>query len=331
VSVTASSASGEAPPQYEDFYGFVQSPFTLAPDPRFLFLSESHATALQLLLQSIARNEGVIVLTGDVGTGKTTICRSVIERLDTKAFTSLLLNPFLSVEELLLEILIDLGVVSRDAVRNGRIGSATKEDLVNTLREFLMSLAPIGGSGVLIIDEAQHLSPQVLDELRGLSNLRSHESQLLQIVLVGQTNLLDILASPEVNAIEQRISTRIALAHMRRPEIEAYIGHRLSVAHGSASVSFDSGALDVIHAASHGVPRVVNLLCDRSLMLGAGFGLRAITADVASEAASALGLRTPRTPARSWKEQLWRWAAVAAVVIALLAALLLLAPLSSPF
>jgi len=330
LSATVSPPSRETP-QYEDFYGFVQSPFTLAPDPRFLYLSPSHHAALQLLLQAINRKEGIVVLTGDIGTGKTTVCRSVLERLDMTCFTSLLLNPFLSVEELLREILLDFGVVSREAVRSGRIAAATKHDLVSTLHEFLVSLIPIGGSGVLIIDEAQHLSPQVLEELRVLSNLETNHSKLLQIVLVGQLNLLDVLASPAVKPLDQRISMRATLDPLTRPDVESYIGHRLSVAHGSSSITFDPAALEAIYVSSQGVPRVINLLCDRALMIGAGFGLRAIPADVVSEAAAALGLRTTRAKARAWKDRVWRWAGMTVAVIALIAALLLFAPLSNPF
>src|ERR687891_2944277 len=124
---------------YEEFYGFVQSPFTLAPDPRFLYRSESHDEAITLLLQAIRRKEGFIVLTGDIGTGKTTICRALIEQLDASTFTSLILNPLLSVEELLQEMLRDFGVVSRDAVRSGRLAAATKHELLSTLNDFLLS------------------------------------------------------------------------------------------------------------------------------------------------------------------------------------------------
>jgi general secretion pathway protein A len=306
LSATVSPPSRETP-QYEEFYGFVQSPFTLAPDPRFLYLSSSHDAALQLLLQAINRKEGIVVLAGDIGTGKTTVCRSVLERLDMTCFTSLLLNPFLSVEELLREILLDFGVVSREAVRSGRIGAATKHDLVSTLHEFLVSLIPIGGSGVLIIDEAQHLSPPVLEELRVLSNLETNHQKLLQIVLVGQLNLLDVLKSPQVKQLDQRISMRAILHALTRKDVEAYIAHRLSVAHGSSSITFDDGALDVIYTTSKGIPRVINLLCDRSLMIGASFGLRSIPADVVSEAAAALGLRRARAKASAWTERLWRW------------------------
>ncbi len=330
MSATVSTPSRETP-QYEEFYGFVQSPFTLAPDPRFLYLSPSHEAAMQLLLQAIDRKEGIVVLTGDIGTGKTTVCRSVLERLDMTCFTSLLLNPFLSVEELLREILLDFGVVSREAVRSGRISSASKHDLVSTLHEFLLSLTPIGGSGVLIIDEAQHLSPQVLEELRVLSNLETKHAKLLQIVLVGQLNLLDVLASPAVKQLDQRISMRATLSPLSRPEIEAYIGHRLSVAHGSSSIAFEAQALDAIYTASQGVPRVINLVCDRSLMIGARFGLRTITADVVVESAAALGLRTPRRRASTWRDRLWHGAGLAAALVALIAALLLFAPQLNPF
>ena len=151
---------------YEQYYGFVQPPFTLTPDPRFLYRSESHEEAITLLQQAIRRKEGFIVLTGDIGTGKTTSCRALLEQLDASVFTSLILNPFLSVEELLREVLLDFGVVSREGVRSGRIATASKHALISTLHEFLLSLMPIHGSAVLIIDEAQHLSMQVLEQIR---------------------------------------------------------------------------------------------------------------------------------------------------------------------
>ena len=216
-------------------------------------------------------------------------------------------------------------------MRSGRISAATKHDLVSTLHEFLVSLIPIGGSGVLIIDEAQHLSPGVLEELRVLSNLETSHTKLLQIVLVGQLHLLDILASPQAKQLDQRISMRATLSPLTRPDVEAYIGHRLSVAHGSSSIALESAAIDAIHAASRGVPRVINLLCDRSLMIGASHGLHTITADVVSEAAVALGVPTPRARSRGWSDRLWRWAAVAAAIVAVIAALLLFSPFSVAF
>ena len=311
--------------QYEEFYGFVQSPFTLAPDPRFLYPSPSHDEALHLLLNAIHRKEGIVVLTGDIGTGKTTVCRTVLERLDMTCFTSLVLNPFLSAEELLREVLLDFGVVSRDAVRSGRIAAATKHELVATLHEFLMSLTPIGGTGVLIIDEAQHLSPHVLEELRVLSNLETNDSKLLQIVLVGQLNLLTVLAAPEQRRLDQRISLRTVLSPLTRRDVAGYVGHRLSISHGSAAVAFDSAAMDLLHSTSVGVPRVINLLCDRALMFGARFGLRVITADIVAEAARALGL--PRTSRSAAWMQSPRWVAAAATALIVLGAIALIEPI----
>ena len=306
---------------YEEFYGFVQSPFTLAPDPRFFYLSESHDEAIRLLLQSIRRKEGFIVLTGDIGTGKTTLCRALLEQLDTTTFTSLILNPFLSVEELLREILLDFGVVSREAVRTGRIAGATKHELASTLHDFLRSLVPLRGSGVLIIDEAQHLSPQVLEEIRVLSNLETTESKLLQVVLVGQLNLLDVLADADMRQLDQRVSLRATLKPLTREEVDAYIAHRLSVARGSSSVGFDAEALDRVHAYSRGVPRVINLLCDRALMLGAETGRASISGELIDDAASGLALKRLGAPQRWWQRP-GPWAAIGVVVLLLVLAAL---------
>jgi general secretion pathway protein A len=316
--------------QYEEFYGFVQSPFTLAPDPRFLYLSPSHQDALHLLLQAINRKEGIIVLTGDIGTGKTTLCRTVLERLDMSSFTSLVLNPFLSVEELLREVLLDFGVVSREAVRSGRVAAATKHELVTALHEFLQSLTPIGGKGVLIIDEAQHLSSDVLEELRVLSNLETNQSKLLQIVLVGQLNLLTALDSAANRRFDQRVSLRAVLSPLTRSDVEGYIAHRLAISHGSSSVTFDGPALDQLHSARAGVPRFINLLCDRALMLGARFGLRIITADIITEAIQLLGIRVPAPSPREWLARWLRprlWVAFTVAALLVLSILTLVVPL----
>ncbi len=307
---------------YEEFYGFVQSPFTLTPDPRFFYASEPHDTAIRRLVQSIRRKEGFIVLTGDIGTGKTTLSRTLLEQVRPSALTAHILNPFLSVEELLRDILLDFGVVSREAVRTGRASFATKHELASTLHDFLLSLVPLRTTAVLVIDEAQHLSPAVLEELRVLSNLETDESKLLQIVLVGQLNLLDVLSAADMRQLEQRISLRATLQPLTRAEVEAYITHRLSVARGSWPVTFDLRAVDAVHAASGGVPRVINLLCDRALMLGAEANASVIGADLVREAAAGLALN-PGVVRSSWRQR-ERWI-VAAAAFLLLTALLLYA------
>jgi len=313
---------------YEQYYGFVQPPFTLTPDPRFLYRSESHEEAITLLQQAIRRKEGFIVLTGDIGTGKTTSCRALLEQLDASVFTSLILNPFLSVEELLREVLLDFGVVSREGVRTGRIATASKHELISTLHEFLLSLMPIHGSAVLIIDEAQHLTPQVLEQIRIISNLETNEQKLLQIVLVGQLNLLDVLAAAEMRQLDQRISIRATLKPLNREEVEAYIAHRLWVARGSTAVTFEPAALDRMHAYTAGVPRIINLLCDRSLMQSAQMRVNRLTPAIIEEAAASLGLRLPEKGRQKKKKKAAaatapaptrvRVAGMAALVLALL-------------
>ena len=278
---------------YEDYYGFVQPPFSLTPDPRFLYRSESHDLALQQVWQAIRRKEGFIVLTGDIGTGKTTLCRTLLEQFDETTFTALILNPFLSVEELLQEVLLSFGLISKEALRSGRLSTASKHELIRTLHDFLLSLVPLHGSAVLIIDEAQHLSADVLEEIRVLSNLETNDQKLLQIVIVGQLNLLDVLHKAELRQLNQRISIRCSLKALTREEVEAYVTHRLWVARGSASVSFTPKAFDLVHTLSGGVPRVINLLCDRSLMIACQQRTSRIAEDHVVHAAGQLGLEIP--------------------------------------
>ena len=312
---------------YEEFYRFGQPPFTLAPDPRFLYRSESHDEAITRLLQSIRRKEGFIVLTGDIGTGKTTVCRTLLQQLDVNTFTSLILNPFLSVEELLREILLDFGVVSREAVRSGRLSRASKHELISTLQEFLMSLMAIRGSGVLIIDEAQHLTPEVLEQIRVISNLETNDSKLLQIVLVGQLNLLDGLAAADMRQLDQRISLRAVLKPLNRVEVEAYIAHRLWVAKGADAVRFDSDAVTTVHAISGGVPREINLLCDRALMVGAEMRVNVVTSAIIEEGAINLGIISPTVANKARVARARGWGLVGAAAALAVIAVLLFAPL----
>ena len=235
-------------------------------------------------------------------------------------------------EELLREVLLDFGVVSREGVRSGRISTASKHELISTLHDFLLSLMPIHGSAVLIIDEAQHLSPQVLEQIRIISNLETNESKLLQIVLVGQLNLLDVLAAAEMRQLDQRISIRAALKPLNREEVEAYIAHRLWVARGSTAVTFEPAALDRIHAYTGGVPRIINLLCDRSLMQSAQMRVNRVTPAIIDEAAGSLGLKLPsgrrRRSTAAVESHRWNVAGIAAAVGALIvAATIWLAPL----
>ena len=282
---------------YEEYYGFAQPPFSLTPDPQFLYRSESHDLALQQVWQAIRRKEGFIVLTGDIGTGKTTLCRTILEQFDRTTFTALILNPFLTVDELLREVLLSYGIASKESLRSGRLAAASKHELVRTLHDFLLSLVPIHGSAVLIIDEAQHLSPGVLEEIRILSNLETNEQKLLLVVLVGQPNLLGVLHDAQLRQLNQRISIRCLLKPLNREDVEAYITHRLSIARGS-TVTFTPQALDLVHAVTAGVPRVINLICDRALMAASDARTDQLSEEFIHKAATALDLTVPPKPQR---------------------------------
>ena len=185
---------------YEEYYGFTEKPFSLTPDPKYLFKSASHANAFEVLHYAIRRREGFAVITGDIGTGKTTLCRALLDQVDRRTFTALVLNPFLAEEDLLRLVLQEFGVVSRDEVRRGRLAGVSKQGLIEALNDFLLSLRALGAQALLIIDEAQNLPLHVLEQIRILSNLETEKEKLLQIVLVGQSNLKDLLKKPERRA-----------------------------------------------------------------------------------------------------------------------------------
>src|SRR4051812_36733311 len=235
---------------YERYYGFSEKPFSLTPDPKYLYRSESHGNAFDLLQYAIRRREGFVVVTGDIGTGKTTLCRALLEQIDRTTFTALVLNPFVTEEDLLKRILQDFGVISRDDVKAGRLAHVTKQELIDTLYDFLLGLIPIKACAVLIIDEAQNLPLPVLEQIRILSNLETDKEKLLQIILVGQLELQAKLRSPELRQLDQRVSIRYELKPLDREASGAYVSHRLAIAGGSASVTFTSKALDRVHRLS---------------------------------------------------------------------------------
>jgi general secretion pathway protein A len=285
---------------YEDYYGFTEKPFSLTPDPKYLYKSEPHANAFELLQYAIRRREGFIVVTGDIGTGKTTLCRAVMGQLDRKTFTALVLNPFLSEEDLLRLILQDFGVVSRDEIKRGRLTGVSKQELIDTLNEFLLSLLPLGASAVLILDEAQNLPRQTLEQIRILSNLETDKEKLLQIVLVGQLNLKDVLRAADLRQLDQRVSIRYELRPLTREESAAYIAHRLAIAGGGGAVSFTPAALDLVYRCSGGIPRLMNLVCDRALLCGYSERSARILPEMVRKAARSLDLAFPRRSISGW-------------------------------
>ncbi len=284
---------------YEEYFGFVEKPFSLTPDPKYLYRSESHASAFELLQYAIRRREGFIAITGDIGTGKTTLCRALLETIDRNTFTALVLNPFLSEEDLLKLVLQDFGVVSRERVKQGHLNGISKQELIDALYDFLLSLLPLRGTAVLIIDEAQNLPLKVLEQLRILSNLETDKEKLLQILLVGQIELQALLRTPELRQLDQRISIRYELKPLTRRETASYIAHRLTVAGGGGSLVFDPAALDLIYKWSGGIPRLVNLICDRALFGAFAAQSGHVTRDIVSRAVQTLDLR-PAPASKGW-------------------------------
>ncbi|MEW6376684.1 MAG: AAA family ATPase [Thermodesulfobacteriota bacterium] len=244
---------------YQQFYGLKEKPFSLTPDPQFLYLSESHQTAIESLLYGIDQKEGFIVITGNIGTGKTTICRAILEKIDKNVKTAVIFNSFLTEDELLESILLDLGFPSR-----GR----SKKERIDALNKLLIHLLSHGKNTVLIIDEAQNLSVPVLEQIRMLSNLETEKEKMLQIVLFGQLELDQKLQSAELRQLNQRIAIRHHLLPLSRKEMESYIHQRLMVAGAQGNITFSKSALNQIFKFSKGTPRLINLLCDRALLGG---------------------------------------------------------------
>ncbi|MCX8118569.1 MAG: AAA family ATPase [Desulfobacterota bacterium] len=244
---------------YLDFYGLKEKPFSLTPDPQFLYLSENHRTAIESLLYGIRQREGFMVVTGDVGTGKTTLCRALIEKLDGRVKTAVIFNSFLTEGELLRAILQDLGFKA--------IGR-TKAERIDALNRYLLDQLSQGHQVLLIIDEAQNLSVPVLEQIRMLSNLETTKEKLLQVILFGQLELDQKLRSPKLKQLNQRIALRQHLLPLDRKETEAYIYQRLAVAGSHGGITFSKAALDQIYRYSKGIPRLINLLCDRILLGG---------------------------------------------------------------
>jgi general secretion pathway protein A len=275
---------------YEEYYGFTEKPFSLTPDPKFLYKSESHANAFDLLQYAVRRREGFVVVTGDIGTGKTTLCRALLEQIDRNMFTALVLNPFLSEDDLLKLILQDFGVVSREDVKRGRLANVSKQELIEAIYDFLLSLLPLRAGAVLIIDEAQNLPMPVLEQIRILSNLETDKEKLLQVILVGQLNLNPLLKAPQMRQLDQRVSIRYQLRPLNRDEVAAYVSHRLAVAGGSTSVTFQPKALDMVHSRTQGIPRLINLISDRSLLAAFSSRTNRVTEEMVHQAAGSLEL-----------------------------------------
>ena len=262
--VPAKPAARRAPalsfhPVYNDFYGFLESPFNLTPDPRFLFFSDKHREAFHHVLFGIRERKGFIQLTGEVGAGKTTVCRALLAELGEGYQTALILNPMVSGAELVRSILTELGL---EASRTD--GTAYLE----VLNKFLLEQAEAGRDVVLLVDEAQDLTPELLEQVRLLSNLETDRRKLIQIVLIGQPELRDKLNARSLRQLRQRITVRYHLKPLDLDETERYISHRLLVAGADGRPKFSRGAVRAVHRYARGVPRLINAVCDKALLYG---------------------------------------------------------------
>ena len=242
---------------YLEYLGLRERPFANTADPSFLYLSKRHREALSHMIFGIRERKGFVEITGDIGTGKTTICKTLLRQLDSSTKTALILQPNLSELQLLQAIVQDFGL---NPMRTDRFA------LFNRLNRFLLEQAEQGHNIVLIIDEAQNLSLRVLEQIRMLSNLETDKDKLIQIILVGQPQLRDKLGSPALEQLRQRIGVRYHITPLDLDEVRTYIEHRLRVAGSDGALTWLPEALDEVYRCSRGVPRLINLICDRSLL-----------------------------------------------------------------
>lgn len=245
---------------YTNYYQLNESPFNITSDPSFFFGSSVHEEAFSNILYGIIARKGILVLTGEIGTGKTTLCRALLNRLDERVKTAFILNPSFSDVELLQLILRDLGIADHK--------TSNKLELIETLNTFLLEQSGQGNNVAIIIDEAQTLNVKQLEEVRLLSNLETEKHKLLQILLVGQPELFDTLKLPELRQLNQRVSVRYNITPLALDEVKNYIQHRLKTAGSLSRIQFTDEAYESVYRYSNGVPRLINVICDRALLAG---------------------------------------------------------------
>jgi general secretion pathway protein A len=277
----APSASAGVLPLYAAYFRLRREPFSIAPDPRCLYMSERHREALAHLLFGVRSGGGFVLLTGEIGAGKTTVCRCFLEQIPADVNVAYVLNPKQSVQELLESVCQEFRIEAPAPVPGVGV-----KPFVDALNRYLLEQHAAGRSNVLIIDEAQNLSLDVLEQLRLLTNLETAERKLLQIMLIGQPELRDMLAQPALEQLEQRVIARYHLRALSQDETVRYVHHRLAVAGAVAQGLFDERALALIHEVSRGVPRRINLLCDRALLGSYAKGKPRIDTEIVERAAA---------------------------------------------
>jgi general secretion pathway protein A len=268
---------------YDNFFGFKERPFQLVPNPNYLYLSRSHEEAIAHLNYAISHGDGFVEITGEVGTGKTTLCRAFLEGLDKKTEVAYIFNPRLTSLELLRTINDEFDIPSE---------ADNIKDLIDTLNQFLIRIKTEGKDAILLIDEAQNLDKDVLEQIRLLSNLETNTSKLLQIILVGQPELGKILDSYELRQLRQRMTLSWYLTPLNRMETKEYIRHRINIASKKTEDKFTESAYYWIYKYSGGIPRLINIACDRALLTAFGFNLRKVSGAIANKSIKELNSRT---------------------------------------
>ncbi len=291
---------------YRDYFGFSEKPFDLTPDPKYLYLSPKHKEVLAHLVYGLQENNGFLKIIGEVGTGKTMICRSFLKELNTDFNIAYVLNPSVDELELLQTINAELGLAA---------ASTSKKLLIDTLNRFLLEERKKGNRVVVIIDEAQDLKAGVLEQLRLLSNLETETEKLIQIVLIGQPELDRLLERPELRQLTQRITIQWELLPLNQEETRGYIQHRLNVALGKGKVRFYPAAMDLVYKFSGGIPRMINVVADRALLIAYTDNTRRITPGIVRQAIDDVSRTTPFSAARAWGA---RALAVSLLVVGLL-------------
>ena len=242
---------------YLEFLGLRERPFSITADPAFLYLSRRHREALSHMVYGVRERKGFVEITGEIGTGKTTLCKALLRHLDPETKTALILQPTFSELQLLQAVVQDFGM---HPIRPNRLG------LFNQLNQFLLEQAERGHNIVLVIDEAQKLSFRLLEQIRMLSNLETDKQKLIQIVLVGQPQLRQTLDLPALEQLRQRIGVRYHMTPLERDELHTYIEHRLRIAGSDGTLEWASEAVEEVYQRSQGIPRLINHLCDRCLL-----------------------------------------------------------------
>ncbi|KFI05495.1 ExeA family protein [Massilia sp. BSC265] len=287
---------------YNHYFHLKGAPFSIAPDPRYLFMSERHREALAHLLYGIGSGGGFVLLTGEIGAGKTTVCRCFIEQIPENCRLAYIFNPRLSVEELLQGVCEELQIelppaATPTGVATPGVATPGLKSYVDAINRYLLESHAQGLNNVLVIDEAQNLSAEVLEQLRLLTNLETSERKLLQIILIGQPELRSMLARPELEQLAQRVIARYHLGPLSEAETGAYVAHRLAVA-GAGGAPFPPALTPLIHALAHGVPRRINLLCDRALLGAYVENSPQVTRQILKKAAAEVFAGEPAAPRR---------------------------------